>query len=169
VRSEVDRALISLAGNALTDFRFHVARIQLACDATTVRLRVNDQPGRPNPEMIATAAGKEPLLPADSCFNSVAEAEAILKYQPVALATSADGSLLRLAEVLRDESRWNESPLHVARAGWRYLEDLGQRDLALERATRAAPLEYRWRIGRTQPLAATAASPRELPEDPCRP
>jgi hypothetical protein len=57
---------------------------------------------------------------------------------------------VRVAEVIRDEALWRAQPVEVEAADWSYPRSLGLRDLRLVRATRGAPIDYRWRIGRTE-------------------
>jgi hypothetical protein len=83
-----------------------------------------------------------------SCFNSPAEAKAFLKYRPIGLAIDGAGRQLKLAEVLRNETAWEEVPLMVENAHWQFLEGLGQTETFLELATRVRPIEYRWSLGR---------------------
>jgi hypothetical protein len=86
----------------------------------------------------------------DSCFASPEEAASFLKYRPFGLSVA--GKRLKLAEVFRNESDWHETPVGVAHSRWNYLESLGQHDIPLERATRVSPIDYRWRLGRTERL-----------------
>jgi hypothetical protein len=81
----------------------------------------------------------------------------VLKYAPFGLSVSRSGQQVRLAEVIRDETRWREDPIQVE-ADWSYLRSLGLHNLQLVRATRVAPIDYRWRIGRTERLEHTRLS-----------
>jgi hypothetical protein len=78
----------------------------------------------------------------------------VLKYAPLGLSISKSGRRVRVAEVIRDEVQWREEPVEVEAADWSYPRSLGLRDLRLVRATRAAPIDYRWRIGRTERLGS---------------
>jgi len=105
--------------------------------------------------MLAVANPGFALQPG-SCFESAGEAASFLKYTPTSM--SVHGRKARLAEVRRDESKWSETELHVEEADWTYMKELGQRHLGLERATRVAPIDYEWHIGRTLPLASLHAA-----------
>ena len=76
---------------------------------------------------------------------------AFLKYAPFGLSVSRSGERLKVAEVTRDESRWDERPAHVEDARW-YLLDRLDPDARLVSATSVAPLDYRWTLGRTARL-----------------
>ena len=89
-----------------------------------------------------------------SPFASLEERERTLKYAPFGLSVSNSGQCLRVAEVIRDEALWREEPVEVEAADWSYPRSLGLRDLRLVRATRVAPIDYRWRIGRTERLGS---------------
>ena len=90
------------------------------------------------------------ISPAQQAFASPEEATAFLKYRPFGLSVA--GKRLRLAEVRRNEADWHEQPITVVGARWSYLESLGQTNLPLERATRALPIDYEWRLGNTASL-----------------
>src|SRR6266853_1889629 len=88
------------------------------------------------------------------CSASLEERERVLKYAPFGLSVSNSGQCLRVAEVIRDEALWREEPVEVEAADWSYPRSLGLRDLRLVRAIRVAPVDYRWRIGRTERLGS---------------
>jgi uncharacterized protein YqjF (DUF2071 family) len=148
VHSDADIPLIATAGNWFTDFKFHRAKISLESTIIGGALTVQSD--------IAFAHmhwdHKEPDAQKErSAFASRNEARQFLKYRPFGLFVK--GNRLQLAEVLRDESHWREEEITVGKANWKFLNDLGQKEIALELATRVAPIDYRWRLGRSLPLA----------------
>jgi hypothetical protein len=154
VRSDADHSLIAAGGNATSDFRFHRADIDLR-DETLIggdlelhvigrRDTLGDVALRVMP---LEDGGAGPLAPG-SPFRSIEQAAAFLKYRPLGIAVDPLRERLHLAEVFRDERAWRERPLRVIEARWRFLEELDQTDLTLERATLVAPIDYRWRLGR---------------------
>lgn len=148
LRSDADNGLIAASGNWLSDFRFHRAAISVQGTGRDLALRVRSS-GRRGGEAeleVENAAGA--VLAEDSCFASAAEAAGFLKYRPLGLAVDERTGNVKLAEVFRDEARWREQPLRVARARWEFLENLGQGEARLEWASRVAPIDYRWRLGR---------------------
>ena len=146
-RSDVDRSVMSWAGNLLTDFRFHTATIHMEQDEAGFGVRVwGSRHGEGDVDLRVDAAPGEPA--AGRTFASKEVREAILRYRPLGLAVAKSGRI-RLARVERDEGSWSEDPVRVVRAGWGFFAAWGGEDLRLERATRVAPLEYRWRIGET--------------------
>lgn len=158
VRSDADRSMIACGGNWMTDFRFHEAEIALRTAEGAWGLTVHSHDGEGDASVLAkpTAAAR---LADGSPFSSSAEAAEALKYQPFALAPTVDGRAIKLAEVFRDESAWHESPIDVVAARWAFFDALGQQDARLELATRVRPIDYRWRLGRRLPAAATPRSP----------
>ena len=141
IRSDVDSAALACCGNFLTDFRFHRAAIDLAGDGDAITLNVRSPDG------------------ANAWFHAhptdrAQEDHEFLNYRPIALSCDGAARWLRLAEVARDESAWYESPLDVIEAKWTFLERLGQTDLRLVAATRVAPIDYAWKLGRRLPLVA---------------
>ena len=148
LRSDVDSRLMSLGGNLLTEFRFHAGTVQLASDAAGVALDVSSRDGGGDAHLRVSSGVADP---AESCFASADEAARVLTYRPLGLA--CDGGVLKVAQVLRDEWRWRETPVHVEAARWAFLERLGV-PFHLERATRVEPIDYRWRLGGREQLAA---------------
>lgn len=151
VRTDVDSRAMCLLGNQLTDFRFHRTAIRLSADSAGLSVMVSDPVSVGDAEIMARC-GESTLAP-DSCFESYAQACRFLKYQPLALSTDRDGLRVRLAEVLRCETDWCESPLEVIDARFAFFEHLGQDEIRLELATRVAPIEYCWRLGASRPSA----------------
>ena len=150
VRSDADHCLMAKAGNLLTDFCFHPAKIALTANESRLTLSVQNSPGGAGNARLSVELNGEPIAYPDSCFDSPDEAGRFLKYRPFGLSRDAKGTWLKVAEVLRDESEWNEMPLRVTDAEWSFFESLNQRDVRLEHATCVAPIAYRWRLGRRE-------------------
>jgi hypothetical protein len=92
------------------------------------------------------------LLAAGSPFLSLEERERVLKYATFGLSVSKSEPCVRVTEVIRNEALCKEETVEVKVADWSYLRSLGLDDSRLVRATRVAPIDYRWRIGRTEPM-----------------
>ena len=145
VQSNADSRVMVMTGNLLSDFQFHFAPVELSGDSTNIAFSVK------HPKEAAHCIARQ--MPAfelqpGSCFNSPEEAKAFLKYRPVGIAIDGAGKQLKLAEVIRDETAWEEVPLTVESARWQFLKGLGQAETHLELATRVRPIEYRWRLGK---------------------
>jgi hypothetical protein len=154
LRSDTDRPLFGAVGNRLTDFHFHAARVQFwNHDEAAWRLRVEPTAGDASASLAVRRAASNSLAPG-SPFVSLEDRERVLKYAPFGLSVSETGQCVRVAEVIRDEALWREEPVEVEAADWSYPRSLGLRDLLLVRATRVAPIDYRWRIGRTERLGS---------------
>lgn len=141
-RSDADNALIATTGNWLSDFRFHHSQIEFDATNEDVNLKVY------NPEALAElhatpSTGAIPSSIVSPCFSSHDEAAHFLKYRPLGLAPGPKA--LRLVEVFRDETAWQETPLTVRTARFPFLEKFGLHELEL--ATQVAPIDYRWRLG----------------------
>jgi hypothetical protein len=171
VRSDADSRLISKFGNAMTDFRFHPAAVEFSraddngSDLLTVSVQGPGDDGKGDALARVLAprgdgnGAADTVPPLGSPFRSAAEAAEFLKYCPLGLSVDLDGRYLRLAEVVRDEKAWREQPVRVIEAHWPFLRELGQDQLHLERATRVAPIDYKWRLGRRAAVAPLTASP----------
>lgn len=154
-RSDADRRLVVWGGNGASDFGFHRARVELARDGPQLRAKVRSKDRQGDAELEVDLAAEPALLPG-SIFGTMEEARTFLKYEPIGLAPGPRGRTVRLAEVFREERVWEEHPVHVSSARWEYLARLGQNDIVLELATRVAPIDYRWRLGRVEALAPAA-------------
>lgn len=153
LRSDADARVLGAVGNRTTDFRFHPATIQLETGDHAYALDVvsADRQGDATLRLAATPPGLAP----GSCFPTMTDAQEFLKYRPYALAARgpAERRHLRIAEVQRDETAWAETPVTVAEARYAYFERLGQAEhVRLELATRVAPMDYVWKLGRREPL-----------------
>jgi len=154
LRSDINRSLFGAVGNRLTDFHFHAARVQFWTDYEAAwRFRVEPRTSDARALLaVRRVAGNS--LAVGSPFASLEERERVLKYAPFGLSVSKSGHCVRVAEVIRDEALWREEPVEVEAADWSYPRSLGLRELRLLRATRVAPIDYRWRIGRTERLGS---------------
>ncbi len=141
VRSDVDRSPLTHLGNLVSDFRFHTSDISFQASRDEVNLLLTSANGAG-----ARLRARRAVHHQDPC--------SLLKYRPVALSCDRRNRSLKLAEVSRDESAWREAALDVIDAKWSFLDHLNQTDLCLESATRVAPIDYVWRLGRRVPLVA---------------
>lgn len=156
LRSDVDTALIGVLGNAFTDFRFHASNVRIAQSEEAVDVRVQWTARAEAEAHVRIAPDASPALLPGSCFSTVEAREAMLEYAPFGLSTTRDARRLKIAEVLRDEAQWREDPVRVVEADWSYARHLDLGRLRLERAMRVAPIDYRWRLGRTEEIAGGA-------------
>lgn len=151
VRSDADNFLVSELGNLASDFRFHTAAINHFEDAGRLIFEVRNSGEGAGEVSLRVAVDREPEFTKDSCFDSMKEAAQFLKYRPLGL--SCEDGWLRVAEVFRDESEWKETAVSIEEARWSLFDTLAQNEIALELATRVAPIDYRWRLGRRERLA----------------
>lgn len=153
VRSDADSLLVSKFGNLASDFRFHAATVEWKNQANNLIFEVRDSENGIGDAQLRIDLDAEPRLADGSCFASFDEARAFLKYRPLGLACESNGERLKFAEVFRDESKWDEKAISVAEARWNFFDHLKQNEVQLELATRVAPIDYRWRLGRSEQLA----------------
>ena len=176
LRSDADARLLGTFGNWSTDFKFHHAQIDLRArpvvrDDDAAAARVDGLPGYDLKVVTADSRadarlvlGHEPArLAADSCFATLRDAQEFLKYEPFALAVHGGSGRrqVRLAEVQRDEAAWREHAVAVGEHRFDYLAHLGQDELGLELASRVEPMDYLWKLGRTEPLLGQSRGERE--------
>jgi Uncharacterized conserved protein (COG2071) len=152
LRSDIDKSLMVLPGNALTDFRFHKASVQTSANGVLMRFKITQTPGEiaDAEAVIETgAAGENAILPP---FQTAHEREQLLKYAPFGLSIDRSGRWLKITEVQREEDKWEERRVRVQMADWQYLKRTVPGKVHLVRATQAMPIDYRWRIGRMERL-----------------
>lgn len=136
-----------------SDFKFHLSAIKLESAPHAITASGITEAGSADFQFDAvTGDWKKPL---DSAFPNLEKARTFLKYQPLGLSVNHETMRLKLAEVMRDEKDWEETCLKVNTANFAFL---GHFNCTLELATRIAPIDYQWRLGRKIRLA-----PESLP------
>ena len=154
LRSDVSSSLIGTTGNWLSDFKLHRSKIEITVHEARVDTVVRSGESAGNARLCIDCNAGAALQ--TGLFKDRNEEQQILKYQPLGLAIGSQDRI-RLAEVIRDESDWREETVTVLDAEWGFFDDEMQSQLTLERATRVAPLDYRWRLGRTARLRNRSA------------
>ncbi len=154
LRSDVSSSLVGTTGNWLSDFKLHAAEIDISEDEACLALAVRSSESAGTARLRIDCSSRANLE--TGLFNDQGEQEAMLKYQPLGLAIGSQHRI-RLAEVIRDESAWREETVTVLDAEWGFFDDEMWEQLTLERATRVAPLDYHWRLGRTALLRSPSA------------
>lgn len=149
VRSDCDDGLITLAGDFLSDFRFHKAEIFSRASTDRFVAEVRGEDAEAGLSVEADLAGSATLAPG-SVFPSLENARDFLKYEPMGLAV-ADESV-RLAEVQRTESQWRERAVRVTKMHSEFLRARSP-GAELELATWVEPIDYRWTLGRRARLS----------------
>ncbi len=150
VRSDCDRHLVSVTGNWLTDFNFHVARIHVVTNPSGVRGTIASPTAEAEFAIDHHAA---PRLAAGSPFASLESAAKALEYKPAALSAGG-GDAVNVVAVRRDAAAWRWRPVAVTAARWQFLEG---RETALELCYEVEPVDYLWerrRIVRVKPCAS---------------
>lgn len=145
LRSDCDSDLIRLAGNALTDFRFRTAGIEIedSADRCTLRVVSPDAPAQAVLDQRTPAA-----LTAGSPFHSLEDAAIFLKYHPCGLAVSSPGQVA-LLRITRNEAAWRYRLLHVAHQQWGFF---AKRDVQAEICYEVEPIDYQWNRAVTIPV-----------------
>jgi uncharacterized protein YqjF (DUF2071 family) len=140
VRSDADQPLIVAAGNLLTDFRFHSARVAVEEEESAIRCEVDAPVASARFHLLRDAHAQ---LASESPFDSLEQAAAFLKYTPIALSPHGAGAV-NIVRVARDEQAWCTRTIGIAGAEAEFLQpSRAVPELAFE----VDPLEYRWRRG----------------------
>jgi hypothetical protein len=137
VRSDCDNPLMSLAGNLLTDFRFHTAPVRVTerDNAVDIAVRSSQAPAQARLQL-----GIPPSLPPDSAFASLEEAEAFLKYKPYGISLNGRGDT-NVVHITRREDAWHGRLVTVEAARWAFFDGQNVRP---EICYAVAPIVYQW-------------------------
>ncbi len=143
LRSDCDNPLLAAAGNALTQFKFHLGKIDIRENPVATMMEVDAQGAHGEATISYT---RKPTLAEGSPFRSVQEAAEFLEYQPHGISVSARG--VEVLPVLRNQARWRTSVVTVSGDHWEYLDQVNQGHLPLEVAYELAPIDYVWGAAR---------------------
>jgi hypothetical protein len=153
VRSDCDNTLMSIAGNVMTDFNFHIAPVHVdgvAGSRTRIEIASPDSPAT------AIVRTESPLsLPPHSAFDHLEQAARFLKYKPFGISVDRHetGNIVR---IVRDEHAWRARLVEVETAQWSFFADKNVRP---EICYEVDPIEYQWnRAYRVRPQATNAAT-----------
>jgi hypothetical protein len=141
IHSDCDSRLLTVLGNPLTHFRFHMARVQVSENERFVRGSVS-APGVPAEFVLRRDT--PPALSPGSPFATLTEAAAFLKYQPTGLAPAGTRAVNAIT-IRRDERAWISRLISVESARWKFLAG---HETALECAWEVEPIAYRWNRAR---------------------
>jgi len=163
LRSDCDSSLMTVMGNALTDYHFHAAGVHVVDDGAQLRLAIR------SPEAAARAIldrTQPPVLLEHSIFPSLAEASAFLKYKPFGISLDAAGNA-NVVAIERDEAAWTSRLIHVASAEWQFFEG---KTVLPEICYEVEPIAYQWNRARIVPgrgAGGRQGEPTPQPHPPC--
>lgn len=146
LRSDCSNPLMTAAGNVMTDFRFHTARIGVNADDHTAAFNI-DAPGGKGRAWLRRKAPA--TLPDYSAFDTLDEAADFLKYKPYGISVDKRGAV-NVVAITRDEKAWRSRLVPVDEQKWDFFDDLPARP---EICYEVAPIEYRWNRGKVYTAA----------------
>lgn len=146
VRSDCDRWLMAQAGNLLTNFRFHLAKIEVETGEATVEGKVLT-PGADAHFRIRNQAPT--ALTPGSPFASVSEAAEFLKYNPCSFTPVS--SEVEIVRIKRREADWKSRLVTPEVNDWHFLS--GQ-DVVPEVCYALDPVDYEWSRAEIRRLAS---------------
>lgn len=132
LRSDADSPLMVWAGNLLSSFAFHQAKVVV--DGAMLEVSSEEAPLR-----IALDRAAPVTLPNGSPFIRPEAAAEALKYKPVGL--SVEGDRVDVLRITRDEAEWRSRLIQVSEASIPYLDRFAP---TLEICYEVEPIEYRW-------------------------
>lgn len=141
LRSDCDSVLVALAGNIVTDFRFHHALISISGETSGIAGKIRARGGDADFQLGSeTPSSLNPGSP----FASLDSAAEWLKYKPFGLSPCSDEAI-NVVRVARDEAAWRSRLVTVEKARWEFLEPY---ETALELCYEVEPIDYQWERGR---------------------
>ncbi len=146
VRSDCDRHVVALPGNVLTDFRFKVGAVRVEETSAQITGSVRVPGGNVVFELDRTM---QPVLSADSPFDSMESAATTLKYPPIGLAVAGERHL-NVVRITREEHRWRSSPVAVRHMRWEFFQD---EPVTPELCFEVSPIDYQWNRGERMEVA----------------
>ena len=140
-RSDCDSALMTAAGNWLTDYNFHTATMSRVGVNGSSELLVDSVGGQAWVSLNPHTATR---LPPQSAFGSLDEAAAFLKYNPRGISRSPDGSV-NIVDITRDESAWRTRRIEAPHpCYWEFFQD---KHVQPEIGFEVEPIAYQWNRG----------------------
>ena len=141
LRSDCDNPLLSAAGNLLTDFKLHPAKVRTsdAPDSLSIEVLSRDMPAS-----VTISKAQQPELAAYSSFSSLDEAAEFLKYKPSGISIASDGAV-NAVHIRRDESQWKSKLMRVIEDRWSFFTD---KPAKLEVCYQVQPIDYVWHRGK---------------------
>lgn len=136
-RSDCDSALMTAAGNLLTDYHFHSAPVRVQEDDRCLEIEITSRDMPAHAELCLAAPAQ---LPAYSAFEGLDEASGFLKYKPFGLSVHPGGRV-SVVRIVRDESAWRYRLVKVQSQRWAFFADKTVRP---EICYQVAPIEYHW-------------------------
>jgi len=134
IRSDADSALMTSAGNLLTDFRFHQSHISAENEGDLTILSVTSKEAP-----LKAVLGGPALLSDGSPFQSIWDAAKTLEYAPAGLSVSGDDGLVM--RITRDNDRWRYKLKGVLSVDSPLLDEF---DAVPEIAYEVEPIDYQW-------------------------
>lgn len=144
LRSETDKARMTILGNLFTHYQYHT--VDIAQQHAAGRLRIESQ--RAGFHVTLAPPAPEVALPPGSPFASWAEARRFAGPLPFTFSADAAAGRMLIVEGVREH--WQPQPVAVEsyRAG--FFEQLGFSQLRLANAFAVRNIPYSWKKGRTE-------------------
>jgi hypothetical protein len=148
LRSDTDRSLMALAGNALTHYHYHLACVDLTVTPERLEVRVKSRPsGMADLHILADLTSLPAPLPLGSPFRDMKEARRFAGPLPFTFDFEPEThSIIRVQGV---RQRWEPQPVRVEVREATFLCDTrfgGARPI-LANAFYVKDIPYRWRRG----------------------
>jgi hypothetical protein len=146
LRSDTDRALMKVAGNLLTHYRYRLARVRCRERSSALEIRIDSPRGEADVHVVADLSKPAPL-PEGSPFASDAEARAFAG--PLPWTFDYEPETRSLVQIKGTRRTWSPRPVGVRVLAHRFLErpPFAGVPAVLAQAFHVADLDYRWERG----------------------
>ena len=141
LRSDCDNEIMSMMGNAVTDFNFNTSPVKVTETAETTEIEIVSRHAR-------GLAILDHITPASlapgSVFSSVDEAKQFLKYKPNGISAAGESSA-NIVHITRKEDEWRSKLVAVQGAHWDFFKGM---NVDFEICYQVEPIFYKWNKGR---------------------
>jgi hypothetical protein len=156
LRSDTDKPLMVLAGNALTHYHYRLARVRVHASASKLEIRIQTPHAEADLQVSADLSSIPAPLPLDSPFPDMETARHFAGPLPYTFDYEKQTHSLILIKGVRKV--WNPQPVRVEVGECTFFDQKPFRGIqpVLANAFHVANIPYEWQRGRREILAQTS-------------
>jgi len=152
LRSDTDRRLMAAAGNLLTHYAYHTARVRCTQEGESLEIRITTPHKEADLEMIADLASKPAPLPEGSPFPTLQEARKYAGPLPFTFDYEPETHSIIIIQGVRQQ--WDPQPVRVEVRENTFFDHAPFKNAQpiLANAFHLADVPYLWKRGVREPL-----------------
>lgn len=148
VRSDASSPLMTTAGNLMTRFQFHTAKINIQDSGKSVEIKIESESAPAH----ARIHRVQPTLPTHSAFATLREAHQFLQYEPRGISIEPNGDA-NIVQITRNEDDWRSTLVEAEEAHWSFFKD---KEVHAEICYEVDPIAYQWNRGTLHHISGKA-------------